>query len=78
MPQRRTTPAEPTESHATGSGIQTAVAGWMMLMATMVVGTALYGTPEQSERAFRILHWWKRDPEPDPSAEQRGPRTKRR
>ncbi|WP_267885791.1 MULTISPECIES: hypothetical protein [unclassified Streptomyces] len=37
-----------------------------MGVITMVVGTALYGTPEHSERMFRLLHWWKRDPQPAP------------
>ncbi|MFD8384253.1 hypothetical protein ACFV2X_38025 [Streptomyces sp. NPDC059679] len=82
MPQTETTQAEATQPHATGPGLQTVVAVFGMSIVAMVVGTALYGPPENSERAFRLLHWWKRDPEPDsealtPSGQRRSQQTKR-
>ncbi|WP_128380427.1 hypothetical protein [Streptomyces cavernae] len=82
MPQAETTQTEAAQPHATGSGLQTVVAIFGMSMFAMVVGTALYGPPENSERAFRLLHWWKRDPEPIPEAptppgQRRSQRTKR-
>ncbi|MEV5915815.1 hypothetical protein AB0M00_43900 [Streptomyces chartreusis] len=75
---RATTPPDTVEPHDTGAGLQRVVVYFGMGIATMVVGTALYGPDKNSERAFRILHWWKRDPEPAPAVEQRAPRAKRR
>ncbi|MFJ8551250.1 hypothetical protein [Streptomyces sp. NPDC093676] len=69
MPQAKATP--------TGAGLQTTLALFGMAIVGTVIGTALFGSPEKSERAFRLLHWWKRDPEPAPPAQGRAQRTKR-
>lgn len=71
MPQHATTPTEPAEPHPTGADLQKIMVFYGMALFTMVVGTALYGPPEKSERAFRLLHWWKRDSEPTPAAQRR-------
>ncbi|KPC73480.1 hypothetical protein ADL27_52160 [Streptomyces sp. NRRL F-6602] len=57
--------ADPTEPQATGSGLQTGAAVFGMALVAMVVGTALYGPPDQSERAFRLLPWLRPRPEPE-------------
>jgi hypothetical protein len=66
MPQAKPTATESAEPHATGAGLQAVMVTFGMCIVTMVVGTALYGPKENSERAFRLLHWWKRHPEPAP------------
>ncbi|WP_333745666.1 hypothetical protein [Streptomyces sp. IBSBF 2950] len=76
MPQDKTTPTESAESHV-GGGLQTVVITFGMCLVSVVVGTALFGPAEKSERAFRLLHWWKRDPEPAPPAQRRAQRAKR-
>ncbi len=78
MPQTETTQAEAAQPHSTGSGLQTVMVAFGMSIVAMVVGTALYGPPENSERAFRLLHWWKRDPEPAPEAPTPSPRRSQR
>ncbi|MFF3991488.1 hypothetical protein ACFY0B_43965 [Streptomyces sp. NPDC001797] len=82
MPQSKATPTESAEPDATNAGLQTVLVVFGMSIVTMVVATALYGPPENSERAFRLLHWWKRDSEPAPeepapSTPRRSQRTKR-
>ncbi|MFD9249534.1 hypothetical protein [Streptomyces bottropensis] len=39
--------------------------GFGMVTAAAVLGTALYGPKENSERAFRVMDWLKRSPEPE-------------
>jgi hypothetical protein len=70
MSRAKTTQTDATQPHTTGTCIQTVVAVWAMGIATMVVGTALYGPPENSDRAFQLLHWWKRNPEPSPTTQR--------
>ncbi|GAA3077895.1 hypothetical protein [Streptomyces glomeratus] len=65
------------EPHATGTGVQAIVVAFGMFIFTTVIATALYGPAENSERAFRLLNLWKRDPEPAPPAQRRAERTKR-
>ncbi len=67
--------ADPTEPQAAGSGLQTAVVVFGMTLFTMVVGTALYGTQEQSERAFRLLPWLR--PRPEPTSDEHDARSQR-
>ena len=77
MPLAKTDSADSAEPQAAGAGLQTAAAVFGTTLITMVIGTALYGTPEQSERAFRLLPWLKAHPEPEPDAQRRAPRTRR-
>lgn len=65
MPRDNTTPPDTAEPAAADPGLQKLVVVFALGTVATVVGTALYGPAEQSERAFRLLHWWKRDPEPD-------------
>lgn len=65
MPRARTNPPD-AEPQAAPSGLQWTVAIFGMLVVGTVVSTALYGPAEKSERAFRLLHWWKRAPESAP------------
>lgn len=47
--------------------------GVVLLLAVLVVRAALFGTPEQHRRAFRLLRWLKDRPEhPDPDGETAG------
>ncbi|NUS25006.1 MAG: hypothetical protein HOV92_12390 [Streptomyces sp.] len=78
MPQAKAAPAPVEEPPSTGAGLQTTLAVFGMTLIGTVVGTALFGPAEKSERAFRLLHWWKRDPEPVSYVEQRAPRAKHR
>ncbi|MEU1592796.1 hypothetical protein ABZ468_08020 [Streptomyces sp. NPDC005708] len=55
MPQAKNTPPKPAEPPATGPGIQTIVVFGMCIAAT-VVGVALFGPQEKSDRAFRLLN----------------------
>lgn len=77
MPQYKTTETEIEQHTPQVPGLQMVVTIWGLSLITMVVGTALYGPAENSERAFRLLHWWKRDPEPRPDAQRRSPPAKR-
>jgi hypothetical protein len=42
-----------------------AVVVFGMAATTAVLGTALYGSEEKSERAFRVMNWVRKAPEPD-------------
>lgn len=79
MPQAKNTPT-PTEAPPhSPNGLQTAVVVFLMGAAGTVLGTALFGSDVQSERAFRVMHWWKRPaPEPAPEGPSSAPRGKRR
>ncbi|MFF4542255.1 hypothetical protein [Streptomyces aureus] len=77
MPQNKATSTPAEDSAPTVTGLQITLAAFTMSLVATVVGTALYGPEEQSERAFRLLHWWKRDPQPAPDAPRRTQRTKR-
>jgi hypothetical protein len=66
VPQRQTSQEQPAQPPAVGANIQTVVAAGALGLFATVVLTALYGPAETSERAFRLLHWWKRNPEPAP------------
>lgn len=70
-------PAPAEEPPAGASGLHTAVAVFGMSMVGMVVATALYGPHENSERAFRLLHWWKRDEETAPDGKKPAARARR-
>lgn len=56
---------EPEPQPAVDPGLQKMVVLFGMAVFSAVVGTALYGTKEQSERAFRLLPWLRRKPEPE-------------
>ncbi|MEW1565806.1 hypothetical protein AB0454_22805 [Streptomyces sp. NPDC093509] len=77
MPKATPVPAPVEESSPTHSGLQITLAVFGMSLIGTVVGAALFGNEEQSERAFRLLHWWKRDPEPDQEKPAAGSRAKR-
>ncbi|MFI8792593.1 hypothetical protein [Streptomyces sp. NPDC055105] len=77
MPRAKTAPPDTTESHTVDPGLQKLVVSFALLTFSTVVATALYGPAENSERAFRLLHWWKREPAPEPD-ERRTVRAKRR
>ncbi|MEU0253128.1 hypothetical protein ABZ299_11580 [Streptomyces sp. NPDC006184] len=66
MPEHETTPDQSADPHANGANLQRIVVAYGMAIFTMVIGTALWAPAENSERAFRLLHWWKRAPEPAP------------
>ncbi|MEU5742100.1 hypothetical protein ABZ784_29415 [Streptomyces tendae] len=72
----KTKSVDSAESQAAGSGLQTAVTVFGMTLFTMVVGAALYGTPEQSERAFRLLPWLR--PHPETTSDEHDSRSGRR
>ncbi len=77
MPRARTNTTDSAEPQAAPSGLQWAVATFGMLVVGTVVSTALYGPPENSDRAFRLLHWWKRNSEPTSDEQRRAPRAGR-
>jgi hypothetical protein len=66
MPHDEITHPDDEQQSAEVTPLQWTLAGFTMALTTMVVTTALYGTKEQSERAFRLLPWLKRDPKPTP------------
>lgn len=76
MPYDEITHQDDEQQSAEVTPLQWTLAGFAMALTTMVVTTALYGTKEQSERAFRLLPWLKRSPEP--AAEEDTPPTRRR
>jgi hypothetical protein len=47
--------------------IGVAVAALELAVALTVIATALFGSPELSERAFRLLRWTANRPEPSGS-----------
>jgi hypothetical protein len=75
MPEYESTSDQSADPQAKGADLQRIVVVYGMAIFTMVIGTALWAPAENSERAFRLLHWWKRAPEPaseDPtSSDQR-------
>ncbi|MFG2359349.1 hypothetical protein [Streptomyces sp. NPDC048521] len=76
MPRAKTTPTNSAEPNAADNDLQKEVIRFGMVLITMVVVTALYAPREYSQRAFRMINIWKRDPEPAP--EEDTPPAKRR
>lgn len=66
MPRAQNTPPEPTEPQPADPGLQKMVVMFGMALFSTVVCTALYGPDKNSERAFRLLPWLRRKPEPEP------------
>jgi hypothetical protein len=80
VPQDKRTPTDAVEQQSAPTTLQTAVAIFTMGIVGMVVTTALYGPQENSDRAFRLIDRFKRNPEPapdeDPTPIQRRTRRK--
>lgn len=78
MPQAKTDPTPTEEPSHRPNGLQVTIAVFVMSTVGTVLGTALFGSDVHSERAFRVMHWWKRPtPEPAPDGPSRGARSKR-
>lgn len=66
MPHTEITEHDEPEPQPADLGLQKLVVSCGLALFSTVVLTALYGTKEQSERAFRLLPWMRRKPEPEP------------
>lgn len=79
MPRANTTPVQIHLPREVAIALAIAVGGlavFAMGAAAVVLRAALYGEPEESERAFRLLNWLKttpapEDPDPSPSTRRR-------
>lgn len=76
MPRANTTPIQINIPPGVAANLLVTVFAFGMVGTAAVVGTALYGPEENSERAFRLLNWLRRTPEteapePAPSARSR-------
>lgn len=67
MPRATTSPINIQFEIPPGTATNLAVAVCVFVMATtaVVLGTALYGSEEKSERAFRLIDRVKKTPEPE-------------
>ncbi|MDF2712893.1 MAG: hypothetical protein K0R62_8545 [Nonomuraea muscovyensis] len=67
MPRATTSPINIQVQIPPGTVTHLAVAicGFGMLTATVVLGTALYAPEDKSERAFRLLNWVRKTPQPE-------------
>ncbi|MFJ2566545.1 hypothetical protein ACIO02_27045 [Streptomyces sp. NPDC087568] len=75
MPRATTPPIQIHLPPGTATKLVVAVVVFGMATTAAVLGTALYGPKENSERAFRILDRLKKAPEPEkpqPSPQARG------
>ncbi|MFF4527037.1 hypothetical protein [Streptomyces bluensis] len=65
MPRANTTPIQIHLPPGVATNLVVAVVVFGMAATAVVLGTALYGPEEKSERAFRLMNWLKKTPEPD-------------
>lgn len=65
MPRANTTPVQIHLPSGVATNLVVAVVVFGMAASAVVVGTALYGPEEESERAFRLIDRLKKAPEPE-------------
>ncbi|WP_330294060.1 hypothetical protein [Streptomyces sp. NBC_00576] len=65
MPRANTTPIQIHLSPGVATNLVVAVVVFGMATTAVVLATALYGREENSERAFRVMNWLRRAPEPE-------------
>ena len=65
MPSANTPPIQASLPPGVATTLVAVVVGFGVVAAGTVLGTALYGPEENSERAFRVMDWFKRSPEPE-------------
>ncbi|MDX3527113.1 hypothetical protein P1P75_11830 [Streptomyces sp. ID05-39B] len=80
MPRANTAPIQMQINIPPGvaTNLVVAVVVFGMAGTAAVVGTALYGQPENSERAFRLLHLLRRTPEPETPKPSPSPQSRTR
>jgi hypothetical protein len=65
MPRANTTPIQIHLPPGVATNLVVAVVVFGMATAAVVLGTALFGPEENSERAFRVMNRLRRAPEPE-------------
>lgn len=65
MPRANTTPIQIHLPPGVATNLVVAVVVFGMAATAVVLGTALYGPEENSERAFRVMNRLRRAPEPE-------------
>ncbi|AWT46824.1 MULTISPECIES: hypothetical protein [Streptomyces] len=76
MPRANTAPIQINLPPGIATNLVVAGVVFGMGITAVVLREALYGTPETSERAFRLMNWLKREPgtehaQPSPTARSR-------
>jgi hypothetical protein len=78
MPRSNTVPIQIQLPPGAATNLAVAVVVFGMAGIAVVVGTALYGPEENSERAFRLLNWLKPEKTPDPEVPEPSPTARTR